>query len=135
MSMYCSIDSPVSEEEPEEWLPEEKTRGRGRRKKGEPTDMKPVTKRAAKPKESKPKELKPKESKPREPKPKAERKHRAPRVLKVKNDVDKEKGEDNNNNADFHQDESLPQVRVKEEVRLCVFCWCFVCYKTFTPSE
>uniref|UniRef100_W5UB68 S1 RNA-binding domain-containing protein 1 n=1 Tax=Ictalurus punctatus TaxID=7998 RepID=W5UB68_ICTPU len=109
------IDSPVSEEEPEEWLPEEKTRGRGRRKKGEPTDMKPVTKRAAKPKESKPKELKPKESKPREPKPKAERKHRAPRVLKVKNDVDKEKGEDNNNNADFHQDESLPQVRVKEE--------------------
>lgn len=102
--------------------------------------MKPVTKRAAKPKESKPKELKPKESKPREPKPKepkpkAERKHRAPRVLKVKNDVDKEKGEDNNNNADFHQDESLPQVRVKEEVRLCVFCWCFVCYKTFTPSE
>lgn len=133
--MYCSIDSPVSEEEPEEWLPEEKTRGRGRRKKGEPTDMKPVTKRAAKPKESKPKESKPREPKPKEPKPKAERKHRAPRVLKVKNDVDKEKGEDNNNNADFHQDESLPQVRVKEEVRLCVFCWCFVCYKTFTPSE
>lgn len=133
--MYCSIDSPVSEEEPEEWLPEEKTRGRGRRKKGEPTDMKPVTKRAAKPKESKPKESKPREPNPKEPKPKAERKHRAPRVLKVKNDVDKEKGEDNNNNADFHQDESLPQVRVKEEVRLCVFCWCFVCYKTFTPSE
>lgn len=130
MSMYCSIDSPVSEEEPEEWLPEEKTRGRGRRKKGEPTDMKPVTKRAAKPRESKPKE-----SKPKEPKPKAERKPRAPRVLKVKDDVDKEKGEDNNNNADFHQDESLPQVRVKEEVRLCVFCWCFVCYKMFMPSE
>lgn len=87
--------------------------------------MKPVTKRAAKPKESKPKESKPREPKPKEPKPKAERKHRAPRVLKVKDDVEKEKGEDNNNNADFHQDESLPQVRVKEEVRLCVFLLVF----------
>ncbi|MCJ8730774.1 hypothetical protein PDJAM_G00188170 [Pangasius djambal] len=87
------------EEEAEEWLPEEKSRGR--RKKGETTDKKPVTKRAAKPKE---------------PKPKAERKPRAPRSLKVKKSVEKEKGEESNN-AGFHQDESLPQVQVqvKEE--------------------
>ncbi|KAF4090151.1 hypothetical protein AMELA_G00048640 [Ameiurus melas] len=115
-----ALDSPVSEEEPEEWLPEEKTRGRGRRKKGEATDMKPVTKRAAKPGESKPRVSKPRVSKPRVSKPrvskpKAERKPRAPRSLKVKDDVEKEKGQDKNINAVFHQDESLPQVRVKEE--------------------
>ncbi|KAG7334245.1 hypothetical protein KOW79_002652 [Hemibagrus wyckioides] len=93
------LDSPGSEEEPEEWLPEEKTRGRGRMKKGETTDQKPATKRAAKPKE---------------PKPKAERKPRAPRALKGKKRVEKEKGEEKKN-AGFQQNESLPQVQVKEE--------------------
>ncbi|KAB5581909.1 hypothetical protein PHYPO_G00180980 [Pangasianodon hypophthalmus] len=87
------------EEEAEEWLPEEKTRGR--RKEGETTDKKQVTKRVAKPKEAK---------------PKAERKPRAPRPLKVKKSVEKVKGEESSH-AVFHQDESLPQVQVqvKEE--------------------
>ncbi|KAK3554800.1 hypothetical protein QTP70_033497 [Hemibagrus guttatus] len=93
------IDSPVSGEEPEEWLPEEKSRGRGRMKKGETTAQKPATKRAAKPKE---------------PKPKAERKPRAPRALKVKESVNKEKGEEKNN-AVFQLNESLPKTQVKEE--------------------
>lgn len=59
-------------------------------------------------------------AKPKEPKPKAERKPRAPRTLKVKGSVKKVKGQVENN-ADLQQDESLPQVRVKEEVRLLVF--------------
>ncbi|XP_036429723.1 S1 RNA-binding domain-containing protein 1 [Colossoma macropomum] len=92
---------PASEEEPEEWLPEvkEKTKGRGRRKKDESTEKKPAAKRAAKPKE---------------PKPKAVRKPRAPRATKVKEVVDKEKGEEKNEGV-FQQVESLQQVRVKEE--------------------
>lgn len=84
----------MSEEEAEEWLPEKTTRGRGRMKKGETTEKKPVTK-------------------PKEPKPKAERKPRAPRALKVKKSVEKEK-----DNAGFQQDEAPAQVQVKEEVRL-----------------
>ncbi|XP_047668747.1 S1 RNA-binding domain-containing protein 1 isoform X2 [Tachysurus fulvidraco] len=89
------IEGPVSEEEPEEWLPEKTTRGRGRMKIGETTEKKPVTK-------------------PKEPKPKAERKPRAPRALKVKKSVEKEKGKEKDN-AGFQQDEAPPQVRVKEE--------------------
>ncbi|KAM9477849.1 S1 RNA-binding domain-containing protein 1 [Clarias gariepinus] len=93
------INSSGSEEETEEWRPEKKTGGRGKRKKAETAEEKPVSKRAAKPKE---------------PKPKAERKPRAPRTLKVKGSVKKVKGQVENN-ADLQQDESLPQVRVKEE--------------------
>lgn len=105
----------MSEEEPEEWLPEEKTRGRGGRKKDETNDKKPVTKRTAKPKE---------------PKPKVERKPRAPRSLKVKQSVKEEKKEEKNN-AVSHQDEPEPQVQVKQEVRLCMLCCCFVCPKLY----
>lgn len=100
----------MSEEEPEEWLPEAKTRGRGRRKKDETNDKGPVTKRTAKPKE---------------PKPKVERKPRAPRSLKVKPSVKKEKKEENNHAAS-RQDEPEPQVQVKQEVRLCMLC-CWFC--------
>ncbi|XP_060728120.1 S1 RNA-binding domain-containing protein 1 isoform X2 [Tachysurus vachellii] len=89
------IEGPVSAEEPEEWLPEKATRGRGRMKKGETTEKKPVTK-------------------PKEPKPKAERKPRAPRAVKVKKSVEKEKGKEKDN-AGFQQDEAPPQVQVKEE--------------------
>ncbi|KAL7877544.1 hypothetical protein SRHO_G00041870 [Serrasalmus rhombeus] len=92
---------PVSEEEPEEWLPEvkEKTKGRGRLKKDEAAEKKPAVKRAAKPKE---------------PKPKAVRKPRAPRATKVKKAVDKKK-EDEKNEGIVPQVESLHEVRVKEE--------------------
>uniref|UniRef100_A0AAR2KXD3 S1 RNA-binding domain-containing protein 1 n=1 Tax=Pygocentrus nattereri TaxID=42514 RepID=A0AAR2KXD3_PYGNA len=74
---------PVSEEEPEEWLPEvkEKTKGRGRLKKDEAAEKKPAVKRAAKPKE---------------PKPKAVRKPRAPRATKVKKAVDEKKEDEKN---------------------------------------
>ncbi|XP_037394204.1 S1 RNA-binding domain-containing protein 1 [Pygocentrus nattereri] len=92
---------PVSEEEPEEWLPEvkEKTKGRGRLKKDEAAEKKPAVKRAAKPKE---------------PKPKAVRKPRAPRATKVKKAVD-EKKEDEKNEGIVPQVESLHEVKVKEE--------------------
>uniref|UniRef100_A0AAR2K9P8 S1 motif domain-containing protein n=1 Tax=Pygocentrus nattereri TaxID=42514 RepID=A0AAR2K9P8_PYGNA len=104
---------PVSEEEPEEWLPEvkEKTKGRGRLKKDEAAEKKPAVKRAAKPKE---------------PKPKAVRKPRAPRATKVKKAVD-EKKEDEKNEGIVPQVESLHEVKVKEEVKnvsaanCCVF--------------
>ncbi|TSK42151.1 S1 RNA-binding domain-containing protein 1 [Bagarius yarrelli] len=91
------LDSPESEEEPEEWLPEQKTKGRGRMKKGETADKKPATKRAAKPKEAK---------------PKTERKPRASRAVKEKKSEKKEE----KSNAVFQKDEPLPQVQIKEEM-------------------
>ncbi|KAI4888639.1 hypothetical protein NFI96_027067 [Prochilodus magdalenae] len=98
----CGSGHPLTEEEPEEWLPEvkEKTKGRGRSKKDEAPEKKPAAKRVVKPKE---------------PKPKAVRKPRAPRATKAKEVVQKEKEKEEKSEDISQPPDSLGQVRVKEE--------------------
>ncbi|XP_030626299.1 S1 RNA-binding domain-containing protein 1 [Chanos chanos] len=91
------------EECEEEWIPdskEDKTKGRGRKRKGEMAEKKPVTKRVAKPRESK---------------PKTERKSRAPKSLNtVKQEQAPNEGQQS---SDVVRETRVPQqsMNVKEE--------------------